>query len=274
LGERDKIEPFWARVSRARRSGPPPLIVPERHAEAPQAPEPSAPPSEEPREPSFKVSHEARRAAIADMMADAGARGAGPAAPIPAATEPGARQEPSLGPAPTEETEAPDAQGWIALTRAQAAQHPLYGVGGWLVVLAFFVALGLAMGIVEVFDFWATTDHGGLSAWIMAGLRSFMVLWAALIFVLLLTASRAFPTAFVAYTIFYIIYLGLFGLAFAYVTHGAVFRGVAAAIPLHLLAIAYVLRSRRVNVTFRRRVRAKKRAETPPPDAGAEASPA
>jgi hypothetical protein len=271
LGERDKLEPFWARHSRARRSGPPPLIVPARNAEAPRAPEPAAPPAEESREPSFIVSHEAQRAAIAD----AGGRDAGPAELIPAATEQGARREPSLGPAPPEERrEASDADGWVPLTRAQAAQHPLYGVGGWLVVLAFFVALGFAMGIVEVLDFWETTDHGGLSAWIMAGLRSFMALWALLIFILLLTASRAFPTAFVAYTMFYIIYLGLFGLAFAHVTHGAVFRGVAAAIPLHLLAIAYVLRSRRVNVTFRRRVRAHKRAETPPPDAGAEPSPA
>jgi hypothetical protein len=275
LGERDKIEPFWARHSRAKRSGPPPLIVPERNAETPRTSEPAAPPAEEPREPSFTVSHEARRAAIADLMADAGGRDAAPAEPMPAAAAPGLRQEPSLGPAPPEAAAAPDAQGWISLTRAQAAQHPLYGVGGWLVVLALFLALGLAMGVVEVFDFWATTDHGGLSAWIMAGLRSLMTLWAALIFILLLTASRAFPTAFVAYTIFYIIYLGLFGLAFAHVTHGAVFIGVAAAIPLHLFAIAYVLRSRRVNVTFRRRVRAKKHAETlPPPGEGVEASPA
>jgi hypothetical protein len=263
LGERDKIEPFWARVSRGRRSGPPPLVVPERPSETPNAVAPAAAPAVAPREPSFTITHEARRSAIMELMAGA----------APSAAEPVARHEPDLGGAPPEEMAAPDAQGWIGLTRAQAAQHPLYGVRGWLVVLAIFVAVGLAMGAVELVDFWATTDHGGLSAWIMAGLRSVMALWAALIFVLLLARSRAFPVAFVAYSVFYIIYLGLFGMAFAHVTHGAVFCGVAAAVPMHLLAIAYVLRSRRVNVTFRRRVRAPKVKGAPPP-AGAEATPA
>lgn len=279
MGEHDKKEPFWARPSRAKRSGPPALVVPERDAEAPRVPpRPEAAPIEEPREPSFTISHEARRAAILDLMADAESREIRAAGPEPAAAEPEERQErqerqePSLGRAPPQEL-VPDAHGWIKLSRAQARQHPLYGIGGWLVALAIFVAIGLAMGIVELFDFWATTDHGGLSAWIMAGLRSLMAVWASLIFILLLARSRAFPVAFVAYAMFYIIYLGLFGLAFAYVTHGAVFAGVAAAVPLHLLAIAYVLLSRRVNVTFRRRVRAKKRKQVPPP-ARAEASPA
>lgn len=272
MGEHDKKEPFWARPSRAKGSGPPPLVVPERDAEAPRAPRrPDAAADEEPREPSFTISHEARRAAIADMMAKAEARDARPADADPAAAEPEERQEPSLGAAPPPEA-VPDAHGWIKLSRAQARQHPLYGVGGWLVLIAIFVAIGLAMGIVELLDFWATTDHGGLSAWIMAGLRSLMALWAALIFILLLARSRAFPITFVAYAMFYIIYLALFGLAFAYVTHGAVFAGVAVAVPLHLLAIAYVMLSRRVNVTFRRRVRAKKRKDAPP--AEAEASPA
>ena len=269
MGERDKLEPFWARPSRTRRGGPPPLVVPGRDTGEPPAP--AAPPPEDLREPSFTISHAARRAAIAEVMASAAAREAAPAA-APPVGEPDVRQAPSLGAAPPEEIAAPDAHGWISLSRAQAARHPLYGVDGWLVALAVFLALGLAMGLVELFDFWATTDHGGLSAWIMAGLRSVMALWATVIFVLLVARSRAFPTAFVAYTLFYIIYLGLFGLAFAHVTNGAVFTGVAAAVPLHLIAIAYVLRSRRVNVTFRRRVRAKKRAEAQP--AGAEPSPA
>ena len=266
MGERDKVEPFWARPSRARRGGPPPLVVPGRDAGGP--PVPAAAPPEDLREPSFTVSHEARRAAVAEMMADAAGQDA-----APKASELDDRRAPSLGPAPLEDVAAPDAHGWISLSREQAARHPLYGVGGWLVALAIFVGIGLAMGIVELFDFWATTDHGGLSAWIMAGLRSVMALWATAIFALLLAGSRAFPTAFVAYSLFNIIYLGLFGLAFAHVTHGQVFVGVAGAVPLHLLAIAYVLRSRRVNVTFRRRVRANRRKEAPPPTE-AEASPA
>ncbi len=267
MGDRDKIEPFWVRPSRARREGPPPLVVPERPgAEArtpqPRADQPAAP-AEEPREPSFTISHEARRAAIAELMTDP---------PAPAADAPEGRQEPSLGAPPPEAAPEPDAQGWIRLSRAEAAQHRFYGTGGWLVLIELFVVLGLAMGVVEFIDYWATTDHGGLSAWIMTVLRALMLAWGVVVLVLLLAGSRAFPTAFVAYAMFNIIYLGLFGLAFAHVTHGKVFIGVAVAIPLNLLAMAYVLRSRRVNVTFRRRVRAKKRMNAPPP--GAEPSPA
>jgi hypothetical protein len=111
----------------------------------------------------------------------------------------------------------------------------------------------------------------------MAVLRSGMALWAALLFGLLIGRSRAFPTNFIAYGMVNVIYLALFGLAFAHVTHNRVFTGVAVGIAVTLLAIAYVLRSRRVNVTYRHRIRAKKSADEEPPAAPAnriEASPA
>jgi hypothetical protein len=233
LAERDKIEPFWARTARAKRRGPPPLIVPERKPAEAAAEPPKAAPADQPREPSF-----------------AATAGDAPAGPPPAS----------------------DMRGWVQLSPAEAARERLFGVQGWLVVLAIFVALGLFRALVELVDFWATTDHGGLSAWIMAVLRSVMALWAALILGLMLGRSRAFPTNFVAYGVIDSIYLVLFGLAFAHVTHGAVFTGVAVAIGLNLIAIAYVLHSRRVNVTFRHRVRAKKRAEAEPAAREVEAS--
>ena len=239
MAERDKIEPFWAR--RAKRRGPPPLVVPERPpaepATAPEPPNAAAP--DQPREPSFVVTAAAR--------------------PVP-----------NLGRAPA--APSPDMRGWVQLAPAEAARERLFGVQGWLVVLAIFVALGLFRALVELVDFWATTDHGGLSAWIMAVLRSGMALWAALILGLLLGRSRAFPTNFVAYGLIDSIYLVLFGLAFAHVTHGAVFTGVAVAIGLNLVAVAYVLHARRVNVTYRHRVRAKRHAPAAPPTRGVEAS--
>lgn len=234
MAERDKIEPFWARPSRGKRR-PPPLVVPERApAEAAKAPPRSAG-EEEPRAPSFA------------------ATGAAPTA--------------SEQPAPLSA-----AGGWVQLSLAEAARDRLFGVHGWLIAVAFFVALGLFRALVELVDFWATTDHGGLSAWIMAVLRSVMALWAALILGLLLGRSRAFPTNFVAYGLIDSIYLVLFGLAFAHVTSNAVFTGVAVAIGLNLIALAYVLRSRRVNVTYRYRVRAKRRAPETPPTRGVEAT--
>ena len=251
MADRDKVEPFWARPARLkRRSQPPSMVVPPREPE-PEAKPPSADPqpAEVPQEPSFAVSHEARRRAIAEIMAGR---------PAPPASEFASPQEPvPIG-------------GWVSLSEAEAARHPLFGVQGWLIPVAILIGLGLFRALVELVDFWATTDHGGLAAWIMAILRSAMAIWAALILGLLLGRSRAFPTNFIAYGMVNVVYLALFGLAFAHVTHGAVFAGAGAGIAVNLLAIAYVMRSRRVNVTFRKRVR----ATTAPPAEEAAAPPA
>jgi hypothetical protein len=272
LAERDKIEPFWARPSRKRRASPE-LVVPTRDDGPAAEPTSPPPPAGAPQEPSFPISRQARRDVIAGIVNEAAPPESYSSSPA-AADEP--RSEPSLGRAPPEAPPPPDAHGWIRLSPVEAARHPLYGVRGWLVLIAILIALGLARALVELLDFWATIDHGGLAAWIMAVLRSAMALWAALLFGLLLSHSRAFPTGFAAYGMVNVIYLTLFGLAFAHVTHNRVFAGVAVGIAVNLLAIAYVLRSRRVNVTFRRRVRAKKAAtETSAPPAGPiEASPA
>ena len=262
MGARDKIEPFWARSSRGKRRAPP-LVVPDQKAAEPP---PAAPPpaDDAPREPSFAVSAAARREVIAALIAQP------KEAPDEAAAP---RAAPSLGQVPPAPMAMPDAEGWVQLSRADAEKHRLFGVHGFLLVLAIFTALGLLRALVELIDFWATTDHGGLAAWIMAVLRSVMALCAALILGLLIGHSRAFPTSFVAYAMVDVIYLVLFGLAFAHVTQGVVFTGVAVAVALNLIAIAYVLRSRRVNVTYRHRVRAKKTKKSPP-QAGVEASPA
>ncbi len=280
MRERDKgkVEPFWARPARGWRRASPPLAVPERKSPDPEpAPPPQAPPAEEPHEPSFAISRERRREEIAALIADQIGPLLEPAPPrTPAAAEK-PRPEPAPGRTPPEASPAPAARGWVGLSAAEAARHPLFGVHGWVVLVAVFVAVGLFRALVELVDFWATTDHGGLAAWIMAILRSVMALWAALILGLLMGRSRAFPTNFVAYGMVDTIYLVLFGLAFAHVTHGAVFIGVAVAIPLNLLAIAYVLRSRRVNVTFRHRVLVGKPSGPPRGEAhpeGADASPA
>ncbi len=258
MAGRDKIEPFWARPPRGKRRTAPPLLVPERAAAPerdapappPEQPAASPPPAAGPQEPSFAVSSAARRETIAAIVAGD--------------SQPGE-------PTPAEPPPVPSHGGWIELSSEEAVRHPLFGVHGWLVAIAIFVALGLARALVELIDFWETTDHGGLAAWIMAILRSVMALWAALVLGLLLGRSRAFPTNFAAYSMVNVIYLVLFGLAFAHVTHGRVFAGVAVAIVLNLVAIAYVVRSRRVNVTYRHRIRTPK---TPAPAtvATAEAS--
>jgi hypothetical protein len=268
LGERDKVEPFWARPVRSKRRGPPSLTVPERAKAEPEPPAVApAPDADAPQEPSFPISRQQRSDAIAAIISEAAAPPEAPARAEEArAAEP--RSAPSF--ATTDTAAVPDAHGWMQLTASAAARHPLYGLRGWLVLVAILSALELFRALVELFDFWATTDHGGLAAWIMAVLRTVMALWAALILGLLLGHSRAFPVNFVAYAMVNVLYLGLFALAFAHVTNGTVFVGTAAAMAMNIIGIGYVLRSRRVNVTCRHRVRAKKEPRAPKEDGGAQ----
>lgn len=238
MAAHDKVEPFWTRPARLRRRTAAPGSIPPPPDLDPPEPPPKPEPPGAPQEPSFGVSSAARRTAIAGLIAGP-AVGAGPA-DVDAESEPG-----------------PEVGGWVYLSDADAARHRLFGVGGWLVLIAILMCVGLFRAVFEVIDFWATTDHGGLAAWIMAVLRSGMALWAALILGLLIGRARSFPSNFVAYSMVNVIYLGLFGLAFAHLTNNMVFAGVAAGVVVTLIAIAYVLRSRRVNVTFRHRLRAK-----------------
>ena len=145
-----------------------------------------------------------------------------------------------------------------ATDAAKNAHSSLLERGGGLLAIGLFLVAEIARACVEAYDFWSTTDHGGLSAWIMAGLRGTMAFWALLVLGLMAVRSSAFPANFAAYGLLNVIYLALFGLAFAHLTNNVVFVGVAAWTGVTLLALLYVLVSRRVNVTYRRRVRAKR----------------
>jgi hypothetical protein len=257
LPDHDKIEPQWSppEESAAPPASPSPSAKGRKAKKSKRAPEP--PPL--PQEPSFNVSSSERRSAIASLLAGR--------APQSRATHPPPSPEIAITPAdaPISSDDAPAAPSaattagrWVYLSDAQAHRHPLFGIGGWLIAIAFLIVAGIARAAIEMADFWATTDHGGLAAWIMAVLRSGMALWSALIFGLLIGRSRAFPANFAAYSMLNIIYLVLFGLAFAHVTNNQVFIGVGAAAAVTSIALAYVQLSARVNVTFRRRVRAKR----------------
>ncbi len=224
-----------------------------------------------PAEPSFGITSSERRSAIAGILSESAPPPRQSSAPLapprladisPVATSPGLTIAPVLPEPSAAKAPAPGAAAgtgrWVQLSEAQAVRHPLFGMGVWLVAIALLMVAGIARALIEIVDFWATTDHGGLAAWIMAVLRSGMALWAALILGMLMGRSRAFPANFAAYSMVNVIYLVLFGLAFAHVTNNYVFYGVGGAIAVNLLALAYVLYSARANVTFRRRVRIKR----------------
>lgn len=291
MPDRDKIEPGWSG-----REEPAPPEKPSRKAKSRSRETRSreerdsrrvksreVPPAEAPQEPSFNITSAERRSAIADLIAESTKPPSQStfAAPMPALEPRGesrrlAEMSPvatspalTIAPAPPPvAAHAPGTDRWIQLSDAQAMRHPLHGLGFWLSAIALLIALGIARALIEIIDFWATTDHGGLAAWIMAVLRSTMALWGALLLGSLLGHSRTFPTNFAAYTMMDNIYLALFGLAFAHLTNNYVFYGVAGGIAVNLLALFYVLYSPRANLTFRRRVRAR-RAKAKPAAAAA-----
>lgn len=260
VAERDKIEPQWKREEDARSALDSKSKKAKKRGREPETPQ----------EPSFDATSSERRNTIAKLVSEHRAEPREEAVPSAATAARLADSSPVTtsveSPVVFPDVEAlaqsqpapPEAGRWNQLSDAQAARHPLFGIGGWLVAIALLIAAGIARALIEMIDFWATTDHGGTAAWIMAVLRSGMALWAALILGMLLGRSRAFPANFAAYSMVNVIYLALFGLAFAHVTNNAVFIGVAAAIGVTLIALVYVLHSPRVNVTYRRRVRAKR----------------
>jgi hypothetical protein len=291
MPDRDKLEPDWSRGEAPAPKEPPSRKSRSRKSrearDSRRAKSREIAPPEEPQEPSFNITSAERRSAIAGLIAtsdDPSSRRSpfapGPVAPsaltpaagrdeapaleprsesrrlaeiTPVATSPGL----TIAPVPPP-TVTPPPGGWVQLSDAQAMRHPLHGLGFWLAAIALLIAIGIARALIEILDFWATTDHGGLAAWIMAVLRSAMALWGTLLLGTLIGHSRAFPTNFAAYAMMDNIYLVLFGLAFAHVTNNYVFYGVAVGVGLNLLALAYVLYSPRANVTFRRRVRARR----------------
>ena len=157
---------------------------------------------------------------------------------------------------------------WTKIAEDEARLHPLYGFGGWLYGVYAVEVLTLAFtleGVVRV------AQHYGIE---QLANPSFGIMWLQVVLHLpfLLMApirARAMPlVSIVCYWAGILFSLGVFvapglwmdleviGRALFWVTWGVVFT-------------LYLLRSRRVNVTYRHRVRADEPAAAMPPVEGA-----
>jgi hypothetical protein len=163
---------------------------------------------------------------------------------------------------------------WVALPLDIAKQHPLYGVGGWLILVAIgtiVAPIRIAIGLVPLYtnvDY--ATLHPNLFAFIIAeiALNTVFVLWSLTNLLLLLSKHPWFPRSFAATIGFSAVFVTLDAVASKVVmdsieqpmpwdqvfdpeTLQETVRTIVAA----AIWIPYTFVSRRVNVTYLNRVR-------------------
>jgi hypothetical protein len=136
---------------------------------------------------------------------------------------------------------------WTYVPVHIAEQHPLYGVGGWMALLMVLLAIGAAFGVFTFFRLAGHFGQGGLIAFLVVLLG---VTTAAQIACLVLGAmkSPAFPPVFIVLAVLSIVF-AVIGMA----QDRASLADIAAVV-INAIWIGYVSVSRRVNVTYRRRV--------------------
>jgi hypothetical protein len=164
--------------------------------------------------------------------------------------------------------------GWVVLPLDIAKQHPLYGVGGWLILVAIGTVvtpirtiLSLAP-IYTAIDF--TTLHPSLLAFIVAeiAVNALGILWSLATLLLLLSKHPLFPRSFVGLIGFSAVVVTLDAVASKYVMDSVgqpmpwdevfdpdTFREAVRSIVGAAIWIPYAFVSRRVNVTYLNRVR-------------------
>jgi hypothetical protein len=158
---------------------------------------------------------------------------------------------------------------WIEVPQPTARAHPLYGPKGWLVLLAIGLGLSPFGALIEMLKDPLTQDDIDRFPWlpslvsielgavIAAGLFSWVLCWA------LLTCKRWFPTGYLVFVavILAFPFVDAAATIAAFAAHGFTL-GLADVLDPHdtaapapsLLWCIYVVKSRRVNVTYRNRL--------------------
>ena len=154
-------------------------------------------------------------------------------------------------------------ESWIAISAARAKAHRLYGVRGWLVTLLWLNTLPIFGLVTIMVGPWRLSSLPiATMNWLPA---LFWAVWPLALVVLAFVRLRLFPMVLVAYSV-------IFQLPFAFILAFGSGRWMSnpaswssAKLPFSLLSIAevvtpiatlaYVLRSRRMRVTYRHQVR-------------------
>lgn len=139
---------------------------------------------------------------------------------------------------------------WVYVPDHIAERHPLYGVGGWLILLMVLLAIGALLGVIGFFRIVGVAGASGLVTVLVVLLG---VVTAAQVVCIVLAAmkSAAFPPVFLVIALLSILF-GVLGLAVGDRPRLGEFLGIA----VNTIWAVYVVVSRRVNVTYRKRVRA------------------
>lgn len=141
---------------------------------------------------------------------------------------------------------------WAYLDAATAARHPLHGLGGWLIA---FLIWRIFIIVLAAYVISALLPAFALEMFEILGILGVVMMVAIVLIVLdfvavlgLVLGSRWFPALFYVVAGLYIV-AAVLGM----VDNQRPFREVGQ-ILWHTVGIVYVVRSRRVNVTFRHRV--------------------
>jgi hypothetical protein len=156
---------------------------------------------------------------------------------------------------------------WVSISRDVAVRHPLYGFGGWMIVMFLTCSLyalnaATRLGVIARTDVSALPPETEVLVMTQIAGNSVLAIWGVTNIALMLLAHRALPASFIAWWIAFATFLfGDFLTIQSYTLFGhevsaARYAGRLTGTLLFAAPwIPYVLISKRANVTFRSRVR-------------------
>ncbi|MCB9946497.1 MAG: hypothetical protein H6842_01565 [Rhodospirillaceae bacterium] len=168
---------------------------------------------------------------------------------------------------------------WRQISEEEAKQHPLYGVGGWLLVFIILLILGIALNVYSLLASGGSVDVGDMHIEADMGFRSILIVIGivlnAIVVIFAFTKNPNFPTVALA-ALWLGVAVSVVGMFIAptititggseqmnqmiidqvnasYKSGGII--GVVVAVILAGLISWYLTASKRVNVTYSHRVK-------------------
>lgn len=167
-----------------------------------------------------------------------------------------------------------DSSRWVEVPPDVAKKHPLYGIGGWLILVAISCVVAPIRTVIQLTPVYSGIDYSTLPPMltnfivIEIGLNGLIVLWSIVNAFLLFRRHRAFPRSFAAMMAFSAIFVvgDVFAtkammeaigqpMEMSELFDAETSREVGRTIVAALIWIPYTFVSKRVHVTFLSRVR-------------------
>lgn len=174
--------------------------------------------------------------------------------------------------------------GWVAVSPEVARTHPLYGIGGWLILVIIGMVLTPIRSAVVLYPIYSEVDFASLPTdfqtllYVEIGFNLLLIVWTIVNLVLLLMRHPAFPTSYVTLLAFALAFVVVDAIAvklmmdhlgqamtWAETFDPETLREIGRTAIAAAIWIPYTIVSRRVNVTYRHRVRANDAILSPKP---------